>query len=111
MTRDDLNQNQRESRRERVRRARAERHGSGSEHRTRVCPECRNQIPYIDPLQDPAHTCGDCGYSFACPECRTEWTDDDRDEKGRPPRICPVCDYEVAPDREEVEEDEEFTWS
>jgi hypothetical protein len=111
MTRDDLNQNQREARRERVRRARAERHGGGSEHRTRVCPSCRRAIAYVKPLQDPPAECGECGYLWDCPECGQTIQDGERDEEGRPPAVCPSCDSPIEGGYEPDDADGEFLWS
>lgn len=95
-------------RRDRTRRAREERHGGGTNHRTRVCPDCRRHIPYLDPVQDAPARC-ECGYVFECPECGREFDSEERDEEGRPPAICPTCDAGIEGGYEEGTE-ESFRW-
>jgi len=101
-----------EDRRDRTRRAREERHGGGTTHRTRVCPSCRNQIPYLEPAQDEPAECGECGYLWDCPECGRTVQDDERDEAGRPPAVCSTCDAAIEGGYETVEAGEEpETWT
>lgn len=99
------------ARRERTRRSRDRRHGRGTENRTRVCPDCRDQIPYLDPYQDEPDECPTCGYRWDCPKCGQEIADEDRDAEGRPPATCPTCDGAIPDGVETTGEDEEFEWS
>lgn len=99
-------------RRDRTRRAREERHGGGTTHKTRVCPSCSKSIPFVEPVQDPPSECGACGFLWDCPECGHGFTDADRDEEGRPPAVCPTCDASVAGGVEaDPGAEEGFEWS
>lgn len=93
-----------EDRRQRNRVRRSEQYNGTRSHQTRVCPDCRSHIPYVQDVTAPPANCPDCGYQFACAECG--YTLDGGDVDG--PAVCPVCDNpldENAPDPEET-----FTW-
>lgn len=89
-------------RRERNAARRDRRYKGSKSHHTRLCPDCRAHIPYVQDLTDPPAVCPDCGHRFECPECGTDL--DAADD----PAVCPVCDEPLADEAPDPEES--FTW-
>lgn len=89
-------------RRDRNRIRRSREYAGHKSHKTRLCPNCRASLPYVEGVRSPPASCGECGYRFECPECRTDLnTTDD-------PAVCPTCDEPLAdPD---ADPEESFTW-
>lgn len=103
----DVNDEERggEARRERNRRRRSRRYGGSTAHKTRVCPDCRSQIPYVEGVTSPPASCPECGRRFECPACGTDLVEEATADD---PSVCPVCSEPL--DDATPETEESFTW-